>query len=51
MYLVAGLGMTGISVLNYFHHQGETCLAFDTRSDFDFSHLKAEYPEIDFSLG
>lgn len=51
MYLVAGLGVTGQSVLRYFHRQGEACLAFDTRESFDASDLQAEYPEIEFACG
>lgn len=51
MYLVAGLGITGQSVLRYFHRQGESCLAFDTRADFNCSQLASEYPEIDFATG
>ena len=51
MYLVAGLGATGQSVLNYFKTQGERCLAFDTREDFDLSDLKNVHPEMEFATG
>lgn len=50
MYLVAGLGVTGQSVLRYFHSQGENCLAFDTRADFDISSLQQEFSEVEFAL-
>ncbi|WP_127470238.1 UDP-N-acetylmuramoyl-L-alanine--D-glutamate ligase [Thiomicrorhabdus aquaedulcis] len=51
MYLVAGLGMTGQSVLRYFEAQGETCLAFDTRADLDIGTLKNCFPSIEFAAG
>lgn len=51
MYLVAGLGITGQSVLRYFQAQGEPCLAFDTREDFDLQSLKEAFPEVKFALG
>ena len=51
MYLVAGLGVTGQSVLNYFKTQDEVCLAFDTREDFDLTSLKKAYPEVEFAAG
>jgi UDP-N-acetylmuramoylalanine--D-glutamate ligase len=51
MYLVAGLGLTGQSVLRYFQAQGEPCLAFDTREDFDLSSLKESFPEFSFAQG
>lgn len=51
MYLVVGLGITGQSVLRFFHQQGEPCLAFDTRADFDLTSLVAAYPEMKFAKG
>jgi len=51
MYLVAGLGVTGQSVLRYFQTQGEPCLAFDTREDFDVSELQKQFPEVQFAVG
>ncbi len=51
MNLVAGLGLTGQSVLRYFQVQGEKCLAFDTREDFDLEALKNEFPEVEFAQG
>lgn len=51
MYLVAGLGITGRSVLRYFAEQGETCLAFDTRADLDIDSLQQEFSNVDFALG
>lgn len=51
MYLVAGLGITGQSVLRYFASQGEACLAYDTRADFDVSELQALFPQVQFTTG
>ncbi len=51
MYLVAGLGITGQSVLRYFEAQGEVCLAFDTRESFDVEVLQISFPHIEFALG
>lgn len=51
MYLVAGLGITGQSVLHYFAAQEERCLAFDTRESFDITDLQQKYPEVEFALG
>ena len=51
MYLVAGLGITGQSVLRYFEAQGEYCLAFDTRKSFDLETLQSEFGHIEFALG
>jgi UDP-N-acetylmuramoylalanine--D-glutamate ligase len=43
MYLVAGLGMTGQSVLRYFEAQGDVFLAFDTREGLDIDLLKNQF--------
>lgn len=51
MYLVAGLGVTGQSVLRYLTAQGEDCFAFDTRVDFDVSDLQKQFPNVQFALG
>ncbi|PLA75144.1 UDP-N-acetylmuramoyl-L-alanine--D-glutamate ligase [Hydrogenovibrio sp. SC-1] len=51
MYLVAGLGISGQSVLRYFENQGEPCYAFDTRSDLDIAPLQAQYPHVTFATG
>jgi UDP-N-acetylmuramoylalanine--D-glutamate ligase len=51
MYLVAGLGVTGQSVLKYFTSQGEACYAFDTREQLDTSELQAQFPEVQFKTG
>ncbi|MGM0541458.1 MAG: UDP-N-acetylmuramoyl-L-alanine--D-glutamate ligase [Pseudomonadota bacterium] len=51
MYLVAGLGITGQSVLRYFEAQGEDCLAFDTREGLDIDSLQTRFPKIEFALG
>ncbi len=52
MYLVAGLGITGQSVLRYFEAQSsEVCLAFDTRESLDIDLLKTSFPDVKFALG
>ncbi|MEA1989798.1 MAG: UDP-N-acetylmuramoyl-L-alanine--D-glutamate ligase, partial [Pseudomonadota bacterium] len=51
MYLVAGLGVTGQSVLRYLKAQGEHCLAFDTRDNFDTTALQASYLDCEFAVG
>lgn len=51
MYLVAGLGITGQSVLRYFQAQGETCFAYDTRSELDVTSLAAQFPDVAFATG
>lgn len=51
MYLVAGLGITGQSVLRYFEAQGKVCLAFDTRESLDIELLKNRFQEVEFALG
>ncbi len=51
MYLVAGLGVTGQSVLRYFEAQGEPCFAFDTRQNLDITALKATFIQTPFALG
>lgn len=51
MYLVAGLGITGQSVLRYFEAIGEPCRAFDTRNSLEIAHLKSQFPQVEFALG
>ena len=51
MHLVAGLGLTGLSVLRYFDRLGEPCFGFDTRADFDLSAIQAEFPDGQFAVG
>ncbi|GAB6070754.1 UDP-N-acetylmuramoyl-L-alanine--D-glutamate ligase [Thiomicrorhabdus hydrogeniphila] len=51
MYLIAGLGVTGQSVLRYFKALKEPCLAFDTRADLDVSELQHTFPDVQFALG
>ncbi len=51
MYLVAGLGITGQSVLRYFEAQSEVCLAFDTRESLDIELLQTCFPDVEFALG
>ncbi|MBF6058562.1 UDP-N-acetylmuramoyl-L-alanine--D-glutamate ligase [Thiomicrorhabdus heinhorstiae] len=51
MYLVAGLGITGQSVLRYFKAQKVKCLAFDTRENLDINAIDAQYPGVEIALG
>ena len=51
MYLVAGLGITGQSVLRYFQQMEEPCFAFDTRADLELAALKETFPTIPFAVG
>jgi UDP-N-acetylmuramoylalanine--D-glutamate ligase len=51
MYLVAGLGQTGQSVLRYFSRLNEVCLAYDTRTGFDTKVLEKQFPKVKFSTG
>lgn len=51
MDLVAGLGLTGESVLRYMRACGERLWAFDTRENLDLSGLKQRYPDVTFALG
>lgn len=51
MYLVAGLGVTGQSVLQYFASQGEPCFAYDARADLDVSALQIRFPQAEFATG
>lgn len=49
MYLVAGLGQTGQSVLRYFNRLNEVCLAYDTRPGFDTKALEDQFPQVKFA--
>ncbi|WP_319379878.1 UDP-N-acetylmuramoyl-L-alanine--D-glutamate ligase [Thiomicrorhabdus sp.] len=51
MYLVAGLGITGLSVLRYFKAQKVKCLAFDTRENLDVEAIRQQCPELEIALG
>ena len=51
MYLVAGLGITGQSVLRYLQLTGESALAFDTRENFDLTSLMDSFPQVKFAKG
>ncbi|MBN2646182.1 MAG: UDP-N-acetylmuramoyl-L-alanine--D-glutamate ligase [Thiotrichales bacterium] len=51
MILVAGLGMTGESVLRFLQAQHMPCLAYDTRANFDLEPLQRAFPEIKFAAG
>jgi len=46
LILVAGLGVTGQSVLSFLHTKKENCIAFDTRANFDVRSLEISYPNI-----
>ena len=49
--LVAGLGLTGQSVLRYLQAMGESAYAFDTRAEFDTSALEAQFSDVKFATG
>ena len=49
--LVAGLGLTGQSVLAHFARQGMPCLGYDTRVDRDLSAMRAQWPQCDLRQG
>lgn len=51
MYLVAGLGKTGESVLRYLEWNQVEVLAFDTRESFDCSPLQERFPKVKFAAG
>lgn len=51
MILVAGLGITGQSVLRFLQAQEESCFAYDTRADFDTTELEKQFPECKFASG
>lgn len=51
MYLVAGLGKTGVSVLEYLQMTDEAALAFDTRESFDCQALEQRFPKVLFATG
>lgn len=51
MYLVAGLGVTGQSVLRYFQAQGEPCFAYDTRAELDVSKIVTCFTGVEFATG
>jgi UDP-N-acetylmuramoylalanine--D-glutamate ligase len=49
--LVAGLGITGQSVLRYLDRLNEPMIGFDTRADFDLAPLQKDYPKLNFFVG
>ncbi len=51
MDLVAGLGMSGESVLRYLTACGERMCAFDTRENIDLSELKQRFAQVSFAQG
>lgn len=51
MNLVAGLGLTGQSIMRYLSITGEPMLAYDTRADWDTQALEAQYPDVLFACG
>lgn len=48
MILVAGLGLSGKSVLRFLQKNEQACIAFDTRENFDFSSLQKQFPTVEF---
>lgn len=51
MVLVAGLGVTGQSVLRYLQLNNEKALAYDTRLEFDIAELQQTFPKVSFATG
>jgi len=51
MYLVAGLGQTGQSILRHFNRLNEACLAFDTRAALDTQALEQQFTQAQFATG
>jgi UDP-N-acetylmuramoylalanine--D-glutamate ligase len=49
--LVAGLGVSGASVMRFFAAQGTSMRAYDTREQFDASSLRADFPNVPLTLG
>lgn len=46
LYLVAGLGKTGLSIVRYLHRQNKSFVVFDTRTDAPgLTELRAEFPD------
>jgi UDP-N-acetylmuramoylalanine--D-glutamate ligase len=51
-YLVIGLGMTGLSMIEFLRKRsGVTVVAFDTRVDLDVHDLKGKFPDLTYYLG
>jgi len=50
-YLVAGLGLTGESVINFLVQQSAQIYGFDTREDFNLSVLENSFPDVPFAIG
>jgi len=48
LILVAGLGITGQSVIQYLQHEDKPCIGFDTRQGFSVVKLQKEYPKVKF---
>ena len=51
MILVAGLGITGQSVIRYLRHNQQSCIGFDTREDFAVDELQEQFPSVSFYTG
>lgn len=51
LYLVAGLGKTGLSIARYLHRNNKTFMVFDTRLDAPgLAEFKAEFPNVSVYL-
>lgn len=47
LYLVAGLGKTGLSIARYLHRKGKSFVVFDTRRDAPgLDEFKAQFPDV-----
>ncbi len=51
MILVAGLGITGQSVIQYLNRNQQACVGFDTREDFCVEKLQQQFVEVEFYTG
>ncbi len=51
LYLVAGLGKTGLSIARYLHRNNKTFMVFDTRQDAPgLAEFKTEFPNVSVYL-
>ncbi|MCL9684774.1 UDP-N-acetylmuramoyl-L-alanine--D-glutamate ligase [Legionella maioricensis] len=52
LYLVAGLGKTGLSIARYLHRNNKSFIAFDTRKEAPgLAEFNAEFPNVPVYLG
>lgn len=52
LYLVLGLGLTGLSMLRYLERREQPCVIFDSREDLDTADaFRRDYPAVPLYLG